>query len=288
MEEPTIVIRIPSKITIGEPQEFVIKIKAKDLEGKRVRVESGFSDPELIDKLEYCETREYEGGEEEIWHELDPDASFGPEDIFDLEDMRAKFRVTFKHVGKLKIDYTLYDAEAYETEQEEIVVASFDKEIFARPIGTDYMEVYELFLDSVTDERYALMSQEELMADLLPMLKRAIYYLCRIAKPTKYRALPGYILHDRDDEDYRFGDILSEHEKNCLAWAMVVCWAEQQLNSSRLIEQQYYDAGIKTYSPNETMRNLLTLHDSYYKKLRNMLTEYGYKTIDISQFGGNE
>jgi hypothetical protein len=36
------------------------------------------------------------------------------------------------------------------------------------------------------------------------------------------------------------------------------------------------------------MKNLLTLHDDYYKKLKNRLTEYNYKVVDISQFGGNE
>ena len=139
-------------------------------------------------------------------------------------------------------------------------------------MGTKYIEIYESFLSAVTDDRFAVMSEEELMTDLLPLLKRSIYYLCRIAKETEYRVLPGYDLH----------------EIECLAWGMVVSWTEQQLNSTRLIEQQYYDAGIKTYSPNETMKNLLELHDGYYKRLKNRLTEYGYKTINISTFGGNE
>ena len=120
------------------------------------------------------------------------------------------------------------------------------------------------------------------MIDLLPLLKRSIYYLCRIAK------VPGFNLHNRDDHNYVFMQKLTDHEIECLAWGMVVSWTEQQLNSTRLIEQVYYDAGIKTYSPNDTMRNLLTLHDDYYKKLKNRLTEYGYKTVDISKFGGNE
>ena len=100
--------------------------------------------------------------------------------------------------------------------------------------------------------------------------------------------MPGYDLHARNDEEGYFEQSLSDHEIECLAWGMVVSWTEQQLNSTRLIEQQYYDAGIKTYSPNETMKNLLELHDGYYKRLKNRLTEYGYKTIDISTFGGNE
>lgn len=148
--------------------------------------------------------------------------------------------------------------------------------------GTPYMEIYESFLSAITDDRIAQLTVEELQEEFLPLLKRAIYYLCRIAK------VAGFDLHERDDEAYCFKQKLSDHEIEVLAFAMVVCWTEQQLNSSRLIEQQYYDAGIKTYSPNETMRNLLTLHDDYYKRLRNRLTEYGYKTVDISQFGGHE
>lgn len=155
-------------------------------------------------------------------------------------------------------------------------------------MGTKYIEIYESFLSAVTDDRFAVMSEEELMTDLLPLLKRSIYYLCRIAKETEYRVLPGYDLHARNDEEGYFEQSLSDHEIECLAWGMVVSWTEQQLNSTRLIEQQYYDAGIKTYSPNEMMKNLLELHDGYYKRLKNRLTEYGYKTIDISTFGGNE
>ena len=155
-------------------------------------------------------------------------------------------------------------------------------------MGTKYIEIYESFLSAVTDDRFAVMSEEELMTDLLPLLKRSIYYLCRIAKETEYRVLPGYDLHARNDEEGYVQQSLSDHVIECLAWGMVVSWTEQQLNSTRLIEQQYYDAGIKTYSPNETMKNLLELHDGYYKRLKNRLTEYGYKTIDISTFGGNE
>ena len=154
--------------------------------------------------------------------------------------------------------------------------------------GTPYIEIYDVFLSSITDERYAAMEEAELMEELLPFLKRAIYYLCRLAKQTTYRSIDevGYDLHDRDDVAYRFAEELSEHEINCLAWAMVVCWSEQQMNSTRLIRNIYYDAGIKTYSPNETLKNLITLHDTYYKQLKNLLTEYTYKVMDISQFGG--
>lgn len=282
--KPVISFNIPDEITVTQTQEFTISIEANDSVGDTMKSVSGFSNPEAIEKLEYCRIRTYEGGFEEEWIEMPVDAGFGPDDEFYLENMEAKFRVTFKEVGPMEIFYELYLMDLSDPE----LVAENRQEIEVIELGTDYMEIYEQFLSAVTDERFAEMSQEELMIDLLPLLKRAIYYLCRIAKQTEYRALPGYNLHDRDDVEYRFKQKLTDHEIECLAWAMVVSWLEQQINSSRLIEQQYYDAGIKTYSPNETMRNLITLHDDYYKKLKNRLTEYGYKTIDISCFGGNE
>lgn len=282
--KPVISFNIPEEITVTQAQEFTISIEANDSVGDAMKSVSGFSNPENIEKLEYCKIRTYEGGFEEEWIEMPVDTGFGPDDEFYLENMEAKFRVTFKEIGPVEIFYELYLMDLSDPE----LVVEERKEIEVIELGTDYFEIYEQFLSAVTDERFAEMSQEELMADLLPLLKRAIYYLCRIAKQTEYRALPGYNLHDRDDVEYRFKQKLTDHEIECLAWAMVVSWLEQQINSSRLIEQQYYDAGIKTYSPNETMRNLITLHDDYYKKLKNRLTEYGYKTIDISCFGGNE
>lgn len=148
--------------------------------------------------------------------------------------------------------------------------------------GTKYLEIYDAFLSALTDERLANLSEQELQEELLPVLKTAIYDLCRLA------AQAGYDLDDRDDVNYHFNIVLSSHEIECLGFLMVVKWTEQQLNSSRLVEQQYYDAGIKTYSPNETMRNLTTLHEQYSKKAKNKLTEYTYKTVPIGLFGGNE
>ena len=283
--KPTVTFNIPEKITVGVPQEFTIEIVANDDLDIEVYAKSGISNVEDIEKLEYCKIKTYEGGFEEEWFEMPVDTGFGPDDNFELRDMEAKFRITYKNIGNSTLFYEIHEF-SYETEG--LLLAETEQEVEVVELGTDYMEIYEQFLSAVTDDRFAEMSQEELMIDLLPLLKRGIYYLCRIAKQTEYRALPGYDLHDRDDIEYRFGQKLTDHEIECLAWAMVVSWLEQQINSSRLIEQQYYDAGIKTYSPNETMRNLITLHDDYYKKLKNRLTEYGYKTIDISCFGGNE
>ena len=283
--KPTISFNIPERITVGIPQEFTISIEANNYIGKEVIIKSGFSNADDIEKLEYCVIKTHEGGFEEEWFEMPFDCGFGPDEVFSLNDMKAKFRITYKNTGEASMFYKIYET-SYEAPLEPIGNAEITIEV--AELGTDYMEIYEQFLSAVTDDRFAEMSQEELMIDLLPLLKRAIYYLCRLAKETEYRALPGYNLHDRNDVEYRFGQKLTDHEIECLAWAMVVSWLEQQINSSRLIEQQYYDAGIKTYSPNETMRNLITLHDDYYKKLKNRLTEYGYKTIDISCFGGNE
>lgn len=144
---------------------------------------------------------------------------------------------------------------------------------------TTYQDIYVRFLSKVEDEYLASLDDEELNTALYPLLLSAINGFSRISEHN---------LRQRDERARVFYETLSEDEIEVLAILMKPIWLERYLNSSRKIEQQYFDAGIKTYSPNETMRNLLTLHDDYHKKLKNRLTEYGYKTVDISQFGGHE
>lgn len=273
MEQPIIIFDIPEQWEAGVPQEFTITIIPNGYQGQIVNILSGFSEPEKIVKLEYYEVSNCGVCASGKWVEIPAEEGFGPSYSFPLEEMRARFRVTFSEAGDYEIFLDIMD------EYTQDVIASSTAKIDAG--GTDYMEIYEQFLSAVSDEHYAQLTEEELRLELLPLLKRAIYYLCRIAR------VPGYNLHHRNDEEYMFAQRLGDHEIECLAWAMVVSWVEQQMNSSRLIMQQYYDAGIKTYSPNDTMRNLITLHDDYYRRLKNRLTSYGYKTVDISQFGGN-
>lgn len=256
---------------INQEGVFSLRIEANDLEGEKVSKYLGVSNPFGISSISFFNK------ESDEWESFSVN-SLLPNDI--LEDEEIKFKVVFNSAGEYPFEFILH----FDEEQCEDISFNFKvnvKESVSEE-GTLYSEVYEQFLSAVTDDRYAQMTEEELMIDLLPLLKRSIYYLCRIAK------VPGFNLHNRDDHNYVFMQKLTEHEIECLAWGMVVSWTEQQLNSTRLIEQVYYDAGIKTYSPNDTMRNLLTLHDDYYKKLKNRLTEYNYKVVDISKFGGNE
>ena len=144
---------------------------------------------------------------------------------------------------------------------------------------TEYYDVYMRFLAKIEDEYLASLDEDKLHVALYPILLSAINSFCRISEHN---------LHKRDERARVFYETLTDDEIEVLAICMKPVWLERYINSSRKIEQQYYDAGIKTYSPNETMKNLLELHDGYYKRLKNRLTEYGYKTIDISTFGGNE
>ena len=147
--------------------------------------------------------------------------------------------------------------------------------------GTGYWDIYERFLGYVSDDYLAALSDDALEEQLLPVLGSAIYDLYRLALKA------GFDLENRCDQAQCFNIVLGDNEIECLAVLMVVKWTEQQLNSSRLIEQQYYDAGIKTYSPNETMKNLLTLHEQYIKKAKSKLHEYAFRTTPIDSLGGN-
>jgi hypothetical protein len=147
--------------------------------------------------------------------------------------------------------------------------------------GTGYWDIYQRFLGYLSDDYLASLSDDELEEQLLPVLSSAIYNLSRLALGA------GIDLSKRFDMAQCFTISLGDDEIECLAILMVVKWTEQQLNSSRLIEQQYYDAGVKTYSPNETMKNLLTLHERYTKKAKSALREYAVKKTSIESLGGN-
>jgi hypothetical protein len=88
-------------------------------------------------------------------------------------------------------------------------------------------------------------------------------------------------LRQRDERARVFYETLSEDEIEVLAVLMKPIWLERYLNSSRKIEQQYFDAGIKTYSPNENLRNLTAMYQQYLADARKVKTEYTYKRVSI-------
>lgn len=138
---------------------------------------------------------------------------------------------------------------------------------------TEYYDVYIRFLAKIEDEYLAsLQSEEELHTALYPLLLSAINSFARISEHN---------LRKRDERAHVFYETLSDDEIEVLAICMKPVWLERYINSSRKIEQQYYDAGIKTYSPNENLRNLTTLYQQYLADMRKALTEYTYKRVSI-------
>lgn|SRR5574344_357907 len=138
---------------------------------------------------------------------------------------------------------------------------------------TEYSEVYNRFLSKIEDEYLASLSDEELNNSLYPLLLSAINSFSRISEHN---------LRKRDEINKVFYEKLSSDEVEVLAILMKPVWLERYLNSSRKIEQQYYDAGIKTYSPNENLRNLTNMYQQYLADARAAKTEYTYKRVSIT------
>lgn len=138
---------------------------------------------------------------------------------------------------------------------------------------TEYYDIYIRFLAKIEDEYLAsLKDEEELNTALYPLLLSAINSFARISEHN---------LRKRDERERVFYETLSDDEIEVLAICMKPVWLERYINSSRKIEQQYYDAGIKTYSPNENLRNLTTLYQQYLADMRKALHEYTYKRVSI-------
>ena len=137
---------------------------------------------------------------------------------------------------------------------------------------TEYKDIYERFLAKVEDEYLASLSDEQLHVALYPLFLSAINDFARISEHN---------LRKRDERSHVFYETLSEDEIEVLAILMKPIWLERYMNSSRKIEQQYFDAGIKTYSPNENLRNLTNMYQQYLVDARKAKTEYTYKRVSI-------
>ena len=137
---------------------------------------------------------------------------------------------------------------------------------------TEYREIYDRFLSKIEDEYLASLDDEQLNTALYPLLLSAINDFARISEHN---------LRQRDEKNHVFYETLTEDEIEVLAVLMKPVWLERYLNSSRKIEQQYYDAGIKTYSPNENLRNLTNMYQQYLADARKAKTEYTYKRVSI-------
>ena len=137
---------------------------------------------------------------------------------------------------------------------------------------TTYQQVYERFLSKIEDEYLASLNDDELNSSLYPLLLGAINGFSRISEHN---------LRKRDERSHVFYETLTEDEIEVLAILMKPLWLERYLNSSRKIEQQYFDAGIKTYSPNENLRNLTAMYQQYLADARKAKTEYSYKRVSV-------
>ena len=137
---------------------------------------------------------------------------------------------------------------------------------------TEYSQVYISFLSKIEDEYLASLDDEQLHLSLYPLLLSAINSFARIAEHN---------LRARDERAKVFSETLSPDEIEVLAILMKPVWLERYINSSRKMEQQYYDAGIKTYSPNENLRNLTNMYQQYLVDARKAKTEYTYKRVSI-------
>jgi hypothetical protein len=137
---------------------------------------------------------------------------------------------------------------------------------------TEYKEIYARFLSKIEDEYLASLTDEELHVALYPLLLSAINSFSRLSEHN---------LRNRDERSQVFFETLTEDEIEVLAVCMKPVWLERYMNSSRKIEQQYYDAGIKTYSPNENLRNLTNMYQQYLADARKARTEYTYKRVSV-------
>ena len=121
---------------------------------------------------------------------------------------------------------------------------------------TSFSEVYDSFLNKVTDDMYMELTPEE-TEDMLQAL---------LLNSLSWFEFPKVNIFDYNADAAEFNVTLSNEEINILATYMAAEWMGQQLATVQNIRQQYSGADFKMTAQANHMDKILKIKDSYESK----------------------
>ena len=134
-------------------------------------------------------------------------------------------------------------------------------------MGTSYLEIYERFLQKITDFNLPQLDESELQLVCRGYMNSAI------AKFKKCQS----DLSLRDDVLLCFDEELLDVEKEILALQMVCEWVEPQVNSTLLLSQMVGWKEDKFFSQSNQINALRELRDSAEDRARNLRRDWSYR-----------
>lgn len=141
--------------------------------------------------------------------------------------------------------------------------------------------LYPSFLATIGGERYENITNEQLKNELNELTKRAISVFKFPKVKLNYILDESTVIQNITIERYAFvQDNVNYKEIAVLIAWMKFFWAENQISNSDNFVNLYFDANIRTFSPGNTIHNLVKFKESALKEAE--ILEYKYYQVDTN------
>lgn len=142
-------------------------------------------------------------------------------------------------------------------------------------MGTNYSEVYEMFLSSIKDYKIdrlfrKIEGTELAEAYMKPFLIKGLINFKKCKKD----------LEDRDDTTQVFNETLSTEEKVILSNLMLIEWLTKEVNDILQMKLHLQDSDFKTFSSAQNLREKSVHLNNTREVVDKQITQYGYNNLD--------
>lgn len=133
--------------------------------------------------------------------------------------------------------------------------------------------LYKQFLSSISSYTLLQLSDDEIQAELFTLIERSIGTF----KFPKVELV--YSLHNSDYQYYFDSDVTQRELGVLLAW-MKVYWVEFQISKEELLQNQYYDDNVRTFSVGNLLAQLNRMYENFVEAAKRAEYDYGRVASD--------
>lgn len=145
-------------------------------------------------------------------------------------------------------------------------------------MGTEYTEVFDIFLNKITDYRLAEKDIEDVKNQLSKFLLSAITRFNNCRKD----------LQDRNDSEMKFNIKLKDIEKEILAVLMVEQWLSPKIKNIRYAEQTLSSRDFRIYSQANHVNELRALQKDINREANDLMNEYSWDLNEMKELMGDK
>ncbi len=138
-------------------------------------------------------------------------------------------------------------------------------------MATPYINIYNSFLDKVSDPYLASMTDNELGEQLLKFLNNSIPKFKKCKRD----------LYRRDDILEEFEEILTDEDIEILANLMVIEWLRPQVNNIELLKQALSSRDFNITSQASHLKELQALRKDAQVEISKLIVDYSYNNNSL-------